>query len=206
MAEEKTKIENKEIAESDKKEKKQQEQKKESQKNVKDINTMSKKELGNVKSLQKSEVKQPEQKEKKDEKPKVKKYEAFARGMNLHGSKKHFMYICNFIKNKDIDNAVSDLESVVDMKRPIPFKGEIPHRKGRIMSGRYPVKASKIMITLLKGLKGNAIANGMDLDKTRIKIASASWANRPLRRNSVEAKRTNINLIAKELNSPKEKE
>jgi ribosomal protein L22 len=145
--------------------------------------------------------KQAEKKTKKEEKPKVRKYEAIAKGENLHASKKQCMYICSFIKNKKIDTAISDLEQVTKMKKAVPFKGEIPHRKGNIMSGRYPVKASKLFITMLKGLKGNAIVNGMELEDTKIKTASASWARRPMRSGNRQAKRTNVLLVAKDLGS-----
>ncbi|MBS3071805.1 hypothetical protein J4408_02340 [Candidatus Pacearchaeota archaeon] len=133
---------------------------------------------------------------------KIKKEEAVANGSNMPISKKHSMYICSFIKNKTIDGAIADLESVIKYKRAIPFKGEIPHRKGPgMMSGRYPISASKEFIALLKGLKGNINVNNMDLEKTRIAIATASWANRPQRSGGRRFKRTNVTLIAKEIKS-----
>ncbi len=153
------------------------------------------------KSEQKLEEKKTEAKmeEKKEGKKHIiKKEDAIAQGMSLHASKKHCMYICNFIKHKPIDLAMKNLEEVIHFKRPIPFKGEIPHRGKGMMSGRYPVKASKMFIALLKGLKGNVLVNGLDLDKTRIYLASASWASRPLKKGGSEAKRTNVILKAKE--------
>ena len=154
-----------------------------------------------VKPEEKMEKKEAKPEEKKPEKKEIsKKEEAFARGINFHASKKNCMYICRFIKNKTIDYAIKDLEDVIKMKKAVPFKGEIPHRKGKgMMSGRYPVKASKLFINLLKSLKGNVLVNGMDLDKTRIFIASANWAARPLRRGGRQFKRTNIILKAKEM-------
>ena len=132
---------------------------------------------------------------------KQKKEEAIANGRSLPVSMKQCKYICAFIKNKSIDNAIQDLEQVIKMKKAVPFKGEIPHRKGKVMmAGRYPVKASKLFITLLKGLKGNSIVNGLDIDKTRITTASASWASRPMRRGSVQGKRTHVILKAREAN------
>ena len=136
--------------------------------------------------------------EKKEAPKKQKKEESVARGLNLHASKKHSMYICNFIKGKSVDLAIKELNDVINLKRAIPFKGEIPHRKG-MMSGRYPVKTSEQFIPLLKALKGNILANGMDLDKTTIAIASANWSSRPQRRGGGRFKRTNVILIAKEI-------
>ncbi|MAG23983.1 hypothetical protein CMI47_00235 [Candidatus Pacearchaeota archaeon] len=144
--------------------------------------------------------KKEKSKSKIEEKPK--KPFVIANGRNLHASKKHCVYISSFITNKTIDQAIADLQKVIAMKTPVPFKGEIPHRKGKIMSGRYPVKASELFIAVLKGLKGNAIVNNMDLDKTRIVESSSSWASRPMRRGSVQAKRTNVIIKAKESRSP----
>ena len=129
----------------------------------------------------------------------VKKEEAIAYGHGLAMSLKHSMYISKFIKNKSIDKAIEDLIQVTKIKKIVPFKGEIPHRKGKgMMSGRYPVFASRHFISVLKGLKGNVIANGMDLDRTTIYYSNPSWASRPMRRGGVHAKRVNILIKAKE--------
>lgn len=142
--------------------------------------------------------------ESKIEKPK--KGEAVAKSLSIPVSKKHSMFIGRFIKGKNIDLAISQLEEVIILKRAIPYTGEIPHRKGKMMSGRYPVNASKAFIYLLKALKGNAAANGLDLEKTVISSCSASWASRPSKRGGSAAKRTNVILTAKEVNKkPKEK-
>ncbi len=142
-----------------------------------------------------------ENKEKTDKKSKIekpKKDKAVAKGSGIHVSMKQCMYICSFIKGKSIDGAISDLGDVIKMKIAVPFKGEIPHRKG-MMSGRYPINGSKEFINILKGLKGNVVVNGMDIDKTRISLASATWARRPLRRAGRKAKRTNVILEAMEI-------
>jgi large subunit ribosomal protein L22 len=138
-------------------------------------------------------------KKKVEEKPKIKKEFAFARGRSLHISKKQGMYICSFIKGKKMDDAVEDLQEVMLYKRAIPFKGEIPHRKGKgMMSGRYPIKAIGLFINILKALKGNSLVNGLDIDRTIVYSASANWAARPARRGNKQAKRTHVFLKAKE--------
>jgi ribosomal protein L22 len=134
-----------------------------------------------------------------------KKDEVIAKGLNLHVSTKQCKYICRYIKNQSPDFAISLLEDVISMKRAVPFKGEIPHRKGNMMSGRYPIKACKLFIPILKSLKGNAILHGMEQENIRISIATASGASRPLRRGNVEAKRTNLILKARENNAPMKK-
>jgi len=147
---------------------------------------------------------QPVPSKPEQEKPKAKKEQAIARGLNLHASKKHCMYICSFIKNKPIEQSLKELQEVISMKRAIPFKGEIPHRSQKgIMSGRYPVKVSGQFIYILKALKGNIISGNMDLDKARITEASASWASRPQKRGGMRFKRTNVILKAKEIQEDK---
>ena len=152
--------------------------------------------------VEKKEVK--EQKAEIKPAPKEKKGgEAIVNGRSLHMSKRHGMYICKFIKNKTIDNAMKDLEDVMLFKRAVPFKGEIPHRKGKIMSGRYPINASHIFIKILKGLKGNAISQGLNLDKTKISFATSNWASRPTRSDGRHGKRTHIVLKAMEIENAK---
>lgn len=164
----------------------------------------------NIVKTEKKEDKKPESKleekieaakskdAKKQAKIIVKKEEGIANGINLSISKKHSMYICSFIKNKNIDAAIHDLENVMKYKIAVPFKGEIPHRKG-MHSGRYPINASQVFISLLKGLKGNAVVNGFDLDRTIITEASASWASRPAKSQGRRAKRTHVILKAREI-------
>ncbi len=154
-----------------------------------------------LKKIEEPEAKQEEIKkeDKKEIKSKIKKEEAIARGLDLHASKRHCMYICRFIKNKSVDKAISDLEDVIKFKKAVPFKGEIPHRKGRMMSGRYPVKTAKFFIKLLKGLKGNALVNNIDIEKAKIAFALANWASRPQRREGRKAKRANVVLKLMEL-------
>lgn len=154
------------------------------------------------------EVKVETKAEEKKEVKKIisKKEEAVANINDVRASQKHCMYICSFIKGKKIDDAIALLGEVIKLKRAIKFKGEIPHRKGNMMSGRYPVEASKIMISILKGLKGNVIVNQMDLDKTRITTAFATQAHRPARAGGIKAKRCHIYLIANEIQNIKKPE
>lgn len=153
-----------------------------------------------------TEEKKPEAKEQKQKIQRVKKEEAVARGVSLPISKKHAMYLSTFIKNKSVDVALADLEKVLKFKKAVPFKGEIPHRHGDMMSGRYPINATKAFISVLKGLRGNILANGLDLETTKIVWASASWASRPHRKDGARFKRTNLVLKAKEVSVSEKKQ
>jgi len=160
-----------------------------------DKKTEEKKE--DVKTEAKTEVK-------KETPKKVKKEEAIAYGHSLAMSLKHSMDLSKFIKGKNVDQAIEDLIQVTKIKKAVPMKGEYPHRKGKgMMSGRYPVFASRHFISVLKGLRGNIIANGMELDKTQIYYSNPSWASRPMRRGGVHAKRVNILIKAREMKEKK---
>ena len=178
------------------------------EKNLKGTHEKIKDNIGNAQMKQQGapvtdnkDKKEEKKEEKKKEPAKVKKEEAIAWGRNLHASLKHCMFLSEFIKDKTIDAAIADLDLVIKLKKIVPFRGEIPHRKGNYMSGRYPVNSSKTLIPVLKGLKGNALANLMDLDKTRITFSSPSWASRASKRSGGRFKRVNILIKAREVKS-----
>jgi ribosomal protein L22 len=136
--------------------------------------------------------------EKKESKEKITEKiiakEAVVNGRNVPVSKLEAVAICDFIRGKDIDKAIAMLEEVVRLKRAVPMKGEIPHRKGKIMSGRYPIKTAGEIITLLKSLKSNAIANELELEKN-VLFCMANNASRAYKRfGSTRYKRTHITL------------
>lgn len=123
--------------------------------------------------------------------------EVTALGKNYSISTKHAIAICKFIRGKTIAEAISLLEKVKGKKIAVPMKGEIPHRKGNIERGRYPVKASSYFVKLLKNLRGNASSKNLEADATVIKIARADKGDTPTRigRMRRAGKRTHIMLI-----------
>jgi len=146
----------------------------------------------------KTEEKKPEAiKEIKKEIPKVKKTEVSVKGINLPISTKDGKFVCKFIVKKRIGDAIRDLEQVEVGKKAVPMKGEIPHRKGKgISSGRFPKKAAKNFIILLKSLAANA--NEGNLDEPIIVEAIANMAARPHGRfGRTQKKRTHVKIIAK---------
>jgi large subunit ribosomal protein L22 len=137
----------------------------------------------------------PKKEEKKIEVKKVKKNSVNVNVTNVKTSTKVSVSICKFIKNKTIENAIKDLESVSLLKKAVPMKGEIPHRRGKIMSGRFPVRASKEFIILLKSLKGNAINH--DLESPIISEAIANKGTTTYAKGGrARAKRTNVKITA----------
>ena len=146
----------------------------------------------------KNEEPKTEDKTKKEPaKPVPKKTEAVARRENFDLSTKKSAAICKFIKGKNIEKAIEDLESVLKHKKAVPIKGEIPHKKGRIMSGVYPKKAAENFIKLLKNLSANANVNS--LENPVISEAVANIGSRPYGRfGKFRRKRTHVLIKVKE--------
>jgi len=131
----------------------------------------------------KTETAKPEEKKdvkKKEKSTGPKKTEALVSGRNLSVSIKHAVALCNLIRGKEIDKAINLMEEVMKMKIAVPMRGEIPHRSG-MMSGRYPIKAAKAYLMLLKSLKSNAIANELELEKYELFLVP-NVAPRPYKR------------------------
>ncbi len=166
-----------------------------------------KKEEKKVAGPKKEEAKKEPKKEAKkkvEEKPKPKKTEAIVRAYNLPLSTKTSSAICKFIKFKKIQEAIDDLEQVVVLKSAVPMKGEIPHRKGKMMSGRYPQKAAQRFIVLLKSLSANANVN--ELENPIIVEAIANIGARPYGRfGTIRRKRSHIKIKVKERKVKKKK-
>lgn len=144
----------------------------------------------------KTEEKKPIAKE--AAKPAVKKTNAVAHSYNAHLSTKTSAAVCRFIRGKNIDVAIKELEDVLAKKRALPMKGEIAHQKGKgMMSGRFPKEASKHFIYLLKNLNVSATANG--LENPIISEAVANIGARPFGRfGRFRRKRTHIKLVAQD--------
>ena len=154
------------------------------------------------KKMEAPEVKAPVKEEKKKQpQKKIKRDFAIVNGPSMHISTKYAMAICKFIKRKNIDKAISDIEDVLAMRKSVPMKGEIPHRKGpgKVGSGagRFPIKAAETFHMLLKSLKANATAN--DMDNPIITEAYANQASQPMGRfGRWQRKRTHVFIKATE--------
>ncbi len=158
---------------------------------------MAKENQPNKEEMKKENKEEKTEGKKIEEKKKVieKKTEATIFGKSIPISTKHSISICRFIKGKKIEDCIIYLEEVIKQKKAIPMKGEIPHRRGKMMSGRFPKKASQYFIKLLKNLNSNAGING--LENPIIKEATATFASRPYATHGRRKKRTNIRIIAK---------
>ncbi|MEK6819956.1 MAG: uL22 family ribosomal protein [Nanoarchaeota archaeon] len=135
-----------------------------------------------------------DKKQKEIQKPK--KTEAVVNGLSLHMSTKTAAGISRFIKGKKIQRAIEELEEVTRIKRAIPMKAGYAHRKGEMMSGKYPQKAAGNFIILLKSLQANA--NFLGVENPIISESVSNIAPRPFGKfGSVRRKRTHVKLIAR---------
>ena len=159
-------------------------------------NAPVKKEEKKIEEKKEVETKETKKKEKKKiEVKKVKKESVKVVVNGVPASTKVSVAICKFIKYKPIDVAIKELESVTLLKKAVPMKGEIPHRKGKIMSGRFPVRASKEFIVLLKSLQGNAINH--DVENPIISEAIANKGTTTYAKGGrARKKRTNLKIVA----------
>ncbi len=163
----------------------------------KDVKKDADKESNDKKTNKQTKSKKKEKSKKKVTKKKVKKSKAVVNSHSLPISTKKSVGVCKFIKGKKISEAIQDLEQVSKGKKAVPLKGEIPHRKGKIMSGRFPKKAAGEFITVLKGLAGNSIVNG--IEDPIIVEAIANMASRPYGRfGATQKKRTHLKIVAKD--------
>lgn len=80
-------------------------------------------------------------------------------------STKHAIEICNFIRGKNLLQSKGFLEKVLQKKKAVPFRRfnrDMGHRPGSVGPGRYPQKASSIILKLLESLEVNAQNKGLD--------------------------------------------
>jgi len=102
-------------------------------------------------------------------------------GKNLPVSKKVAYEVTNHIRGRTIEKAIAILKDVQAMKTPVPYKRynkDTPHRKGDFASGRFPEKAARYIIPLLKSLKSNADDKGLTGDLILVHSAANMTAKR----------------------------
>jgi len=129
--------------------------------------------------------------------------EAIINGKNLGISRKISVEVCRLIRNKPTDTAKKILQRVIEKKQAVPYKRylkEIPHRKGKMATGRYPLKTSKTILDLIKSAEANAKDKGMSskLIISHISAHKGESQSRYGRKIGQQAKRTHIKIIVKE--------
>lgn len=131
-------------------------------------------------------------------------------GKDLPISLKHSVALCKLIKNKTLAEVEKLLKDVVKKKLAVPMKGELPYHKIGSTSkpSRYPVKAARYFLKLLKNIGGEIKYKGLSNEDVIIKKAIANKASRPYRATRIafgrkRFKRTHL-LIEAEVKEVKE--
>ena len=129
--------------------------------------------------------------------------EAIVNAKDIGISTKASVEICRLIRNKQTKTAKEILERVIEKKQAVPYKRynrEIPHRRGNIAAGKYPIKASETILSLVKNAESNAENKGMskNLIITHISAHKGGKQSRYGRKMGKRAKRTHIKIIVQE--------
>ncbi len=127
---------------------------------------------------------------------------AVARALNVPVSTRHCIEICRSLRYKDVSYAKKFLEEVSVLKRAVPYKRFIQdtgHKAG-MSAGRYPQKAAKEILRLLKSVEANAQVKGLDTSSLKITKLLANKASifSTGRRHGGSAKRTHVEVEVKE--------
>lgn len=93
-------------------------------------------------------------------------------------SHKHAREVCKTIKGMMLTQAKHYLRDVIAKKKPVPytrFTKKVGHRHGlaKAYVGKYPVKASKVILKVLEAAESNGEYKGLDTERLRIIHASA---------------------------------
>jgi large subunit ribosomal protein L22 len=134
---------------------------------------------------------------------KMKENSAKALGKDLPISTKQSVNICAFLRGKSLADAKEKMQKVIQKKVAVPytrFNADLGHKTG-IGPGRYPEKASKLILMLLEEAEANAQFKGLNTSQLKVAHISANRAARPWRfgrKRRIKTKRTHITIVLEE--------
>ncbi|MEK6938887.1 MAG: 50S ribosomal protein L22 [Nanoarchaeota archaeon] len=122
---------------------------------------------------------------------------------NIPISTKHSVEISRNLRYKTTVQAKQILEPVIALKKALPyyhFIHDIGHRAG-MSTGRYPQKAAKEFLHLLKAVEANAQAKGLNTSNLKIIKIIANKASIPQTGNRWHrgTKRTHLEIEVREM-------
>lgn len=128
---------------------------------------------------------------------------AKAIGLALPVSRKNTTMVCKAVRGLTVPKAKALLEDVMKFKKAIPFtryNKEVPHRKGPMACGRYPVKTCKHVLDIIKSAEANAQFKGLSTGNLVVKHASAQKGPTTMSfgRRRTLAKRTHVEVVVEE--------
>ena len=143
----------------------------------------------------------------KKQKSEQNEHSARASGQNMGVSTKHCLEICRHLRYKRTAQAKKILEDVIAMKVPIPFKKfnrDMGHKAG-IAAGRFPQKAAREVLKLIKSVEANAQNKGLNTANLKIIKLLANKAATPMTggRQRTGTKRTHVEIEVKETKEKK---
>jgi len=101
---------------------------------------------------------------------------AKAIGKDMPVSPKMSREICGMLRGRKVETAITMLEEVIDLKRPVPlkrFNKRVSHKPG-VGPGRYPQKAARAVLSVVKSAASNAEYKGLDTGEMVITTISTS--------------------------------
>ncbi len=127
---------------------------------------------------------------------------ASARGMNLSISPKQSIELSRYLRYQSVGFSKQFLEDVIQLKKPVPFRRfnrDMGHKAG-MSAGRFPRKAAKEFLALLKTVEANAQDKGLDTSDLKIIKILANRASTPVTggRHRTGTKRTHLEIQVKE--------
>lgn len=90
---------------------------------------------------------------------------ARAAGLYLPISRKKSVEVASFLRGKPVERAKREIDEVINKKRAVPytkFVQSIPHRRGDMTTGRYPVNTVIEIKKVLNSAISNAVEKGFD--------------------------------------------
>ncbi len=129
---------------------------------------------------------------------------------NAPVSTKHCIELCRWLRYKNTSEAKKMLEEVIALKIAVPYRKfvrDIGHRAG-MSTGRFPQKAAKEMLKLVKSVEANAQGKGLDISNLKIIKILANRAPTPFTgsRHRHGTKRTHIEMEVMERRSKNTKD
>jgi large subunit ribosomal protein L22 len=130
-------------------------------------------------------------------------HQAFAQGRNMPVSWKDCTEIGRFIKGDSVEKAERKLEKVIEKDLAVPytkFDSDVGHRSGHGDSGRYPEKASKEILEVLRSAASNAEHEGLNPGALEVQnvITNKGQEMRTPGRHPGETKAAHVKIIVGE--------
>jgi large subunit ribosomal protein L22 len=127
---------------------------------------------------------------------------ASARSLNIPVSTKHCIEISKYLRNRNTKHAITFLEDVSKLKKAVSFKTftrDLGHKAG-MAAGRYPQKAAKEFLILVKSVQANAQVKGLNTSNLKITKLLANKASIPVTggRRRGGTKRTHLEIEVQE--------